>query len=158
VSGALPLAGRGRRFAATLIDLILVPVLTLFLVMLFDVVEDAEDYQSSAWIGWVLLLAVASYLMLNGWLLRRRGQTVGKALLGIRIVMPDGAATPPLWKLVGIRALFFPLLYLLPVWPFALLPLLDQAPIFGRQRRCLHDLAAGTRVVRTATDPAPPAQ
>ncbi|HEX7035352.1 MAG TPA: RDD family protein [Pseudomonadales bacterium] len=156
MNDALPLAGRGRRLAATVVDLILVPLATVVLVMLFDVVEDAEDYQSSAWIGWVLLLAVVSYLILNGWLLARRGQTLGKALFRIRIATADGGV-PPLWKLVGIRALFFPLLYLLPVWPFTLLPVADQATIFGRGRRCLHDFAAGTRVVR-AGDPAQPAQ
>lgn len=157
MNDALPLAGRGRRLAATVVDLILVPLLTLLLVMLFDVVEDAEDYRSSAWIGWVLLLAVASYLILNGALLARRGQTVGKALFGIRIVTGDGNRVPPLWKLVGIRALFFPLLYLLPIWPLTLLPVADQGTILGRGRRCLHDFAAGTRVVRAAA-PARPAQ
>lgn len=141
------LAGRGRRFAATVIDMILVPALTLVLVMAFDVVEDAEDYQGVAWVGWVLLLAVTSYLLLNGYLLWRHGQTVGKALLGVRIVAADGHTPAPLWKLVCIRALFFPLLYLVVVWPWTLLPLADQLLIFRKPRRCLHDLAAGTVVV-----------
>lgn len=145
---AAPLAGRGRRLLATLVDMILVPLLTLVLVAAFGVTEDAEDYASQAWIGWVLLLAVASYLLVNGYLLWRRGQTVGKALLGIRIVAADGSRAP-LWKLICIRALFFPLLYLIVLWPFMLVPIADQAPIFARGRRCLHDLAAGTRVVRS---------
>jgi uncharacterized RDD family membrane protein YckC len=146
VTDALPLAGRGRRLLGTAIDMVLVPVLTLLLVMALDVVEDAEDYQNLAWVGWVFGLAIASYLMLNGYLLWRRGQTIGKALVRIAIVAGNGAKAP-LWKLVCIRAPFFPLLYAVAVWPFTVLPVIDQAFIFGKRRRCLHDLAAGTQVV-----------
>jgi uncharacterized RDD family membrane protein YckC len=148
MTGHMPLAGRVRRLVATAVDMLLVPLLTVFLVMVFGVVEDAEDYRSMAWLGWVLVLAVTSYLALNGYLLWRRGQTIGKALLRIRIVSSRERAPAPFWKLVGIRAPFFPLLYLVVMWPLILLPVLDQAFIFGRRRRCLHDLAAGTVVER----------
>lgn len=141
------LAGRGRRLLATLVDLVLVPALTIVLVMLFGVTEHAEDFASSAWIGWILVLAVVAYLIENGYLLWRRGQTLGKALFGIRIVAAAGGPAP-LWKLIVIRAPFFPLLYASVAWPFTLLPLVDQGLIFTRRRRCLHDLAAGTLVVR----------
>lgn len=146
------LAGRGRRLAATLLDAVLVPTLTLLLVLMTGVVEDAEDFRDSAWIVHVLLLAVLAYLLLNGYGLWRHGQTLGKRCLGIAIVdarasRPDLPA--PLWRLVLIRALFFPVLFLLPVPWLAWLPLLDQGLIFGRERRCLHDRLAGTRVVRT---------
>ena len=153
------LAGRWRRLAATLIDAVLVPCLTLVLVMIAGVLEDAEDYADAMWVLWVFLLAVASYLLLNGYTLWRRGQTLGKWLTGIAIVRADvagrasedvraDAARVPLWKLVCIRALFFPLLFLVAVPWVTLLPLLDQLLIFRRNRRCLHDLLAGTIVVR----------
>ena len=81
----------------------------------------------------------------------RAGQTLGKKLCGIAIVMTGGNEVP-FWKLVLVRAWFFPLLFapLLagPAMPLlALAPLIDQAFIFGQQRRCLHDLIAGTLVV-----------
>jgi len=53
-----------------------------------------------------------------------------------------------LWKLICVRALFFPVLFLAVVPSLTLLPVLDQALIFGKRRRCLHDLVAGTIVVR----------
>jgi uncharacterized RDD family membrane protein YckC len=97
----------------------------------------------------VLAFAVISYLLLNGVTLWRRGQTLGKWVVGIAIA-PVGAEVfvpAPWWKLVCIRALFFPLLFaLLPPW--TLLPVADQITIFNRARRCLHDYAAGTMVVR----------
>lgn len=156
----LQLAGRFRRLVATALDALFVPLLTIVLVMIAGVLEDAEDYRDSAWMLWVLILAIASYLMLNGYGLWRRGQTLGKMIMGIAIVAappiddsPDANQLAPLWKLICIRALFFPLLFVVIVPQLAVLPILDQLFIFGKQRRCLHDLAAGTIVVRRKNKP-----
>ena len=155
MSDLAPLAGRGRRLVATLIDAALVPAFTLVLVMITGVVEDAQDYATSWWALWVFLLAVTAYLILNGALLWQRGQTIGKWVLGIAIVSAQSNAqdlwrTAPaaFWKLICLRALFFPLLFIAAVPWLALVPFLDQIWIFGKQRRCLHDLVAGTVVVR----------
>ena len=108
------LAGRLRRLAATLIDAVLVPSLTLVLAMLTEVMEDAEDYMDKGWMVQLLLLAVASHLMLNGYGLWRRGQTLGKRLMGIAIVSATaindpqvGSQPAPLWRLIGLRAWSF---------------------------------------------------
>ena len=156
MSNELPLAGRLRRLIATGIDAVLVPALSFVLVMLADVMEDAEDYANvGLMVLWVVLLAVASYLILNGYTLWRRGQTLGKLIMGIAIVpatantsIVDGYTPAPLWKLICLRALFFPLLFLSVIPWMVLLPILDQAFIFGKRRRCLHDLVSGTIVVR----------
>ncbi len=150
------LAGRGRRLAATAIDMLLVPFLTIILIMVTDVVEDAEDYVDNTWMLWVLLLAIASYLLLNGYALWRGGQTLGKKFLGIAVVAaaddgqaPQGEVVPaPLWKMILLRAWFFPLLVFLLVPPYALIPLIDHLLIFGKRRRCLHDWICATVVVR----------
>ena len=47
---SLTLASRWRHLVATVIDAILVPALTLVLIMLTNVLEDAEDYADSWWI------------------------------------------------------------------------------------------------------------
>lgn len=145
------LASRARRVLANALDMVLVPTLTLLLVMVTDVVEDADDYADFFWILHVLLLAIASYLLLNGWLLWRCGQTIGKRLVGIAIVRAGQGVgeSVPLWKLVLVRAWFFPLLYLLVLPPLTIVPLLDLAVGMRRDRRCLHDWLAGTRVVET---------
>ncbi len=155
MTDGLVLAGRFRRLIATLIDAVLVPSLTLVLVMIAGVVEDAEDYVGYGWIVWVLLLAVLSYLLLNGYGLWRQGQTLGKWAMGVAIVpaveVSEGryGRTPaPLWKLICIRALFFPLLFLSVVPWIAALPIIDQLPIFLWRRRCVHDLLSGSVVVR----------
>lgn len=150
----MELAGRGRRLLATLIDMILVPTLTVILMMAFDVIENADDYADSAWMLHLFLTAVLAYVLLNGYLLFKRGQTIGKLILGIRIVNAGDEQVPPLWKLLLVRAVFFPLLYT------AVIAIVDAIFIIRRDRRCLHDLTAGTRVVRISTDaitePTPP--
>lgn len=155
MSEPLILAGRGRRLTATLIDMLLVPTLTIFLVMVAGVVEDADDYRDRWWILFVFLIAVGSYLLLNGYTLWRNGQTLGKKIMGIAMVRAAATSndhhaptSAPLWQLIGVRALFFPLLFLTVVPWIAALPIIDQLFIFGKKRRCLHDLAAGTVVIR----------
>ena len=142
------LAGRGRRLVATLIDMLLVPALSVLLIMITGVVEHAEDFRNAMWVLWVFLLAVLSYLMLNGYWLYTRGQTVGKRVMGIAIVDAASGERAAFWKLIGIRALFFPLLFTLISPYLAWLPILDQAFLFRRSRRCVHDWAAGTAVVK----------
>tara|TARA_B110000977_G_scaffold91037_1_gene120846 strand:+ start:1574 stop:2092 length:519 start_codon:yes stop_codon:yes gene_type:complete len=170
MSSELLLAGRFRRLVATLVDAVLVPALALLLLTITDVMEDADDYANvGLMMLWVFLLAVVAYVILNGYTLWRRGQTLGKWVMGIAIVpassllydsakndgdahqrayVPAPFVPAPLWKLIFIRALFFPLLFMAVVPWVALLPVLDQALIFGKRRRCLHDLVAGTVVVR----------
>jgi uncharacterized RDD family membrane protein YckC len=148
---SLPLASRRRRLVATAIDAVLVPSLTLLLVMVTGVVEDAEDYADYWWILHVLLLAIASYLLLNGYGLWRSQQTIGKRALGIAMV--SAAGTPVAWwRLVLLRAPFFALGFLVVVPPLAWIPLVDHLLIFGSQRRCLHDRIAGTHVVRLGSN------
>ena len=144
------LPGVARRLAATAVDAVLVPGLTVVLVMVFEVMEDPEDFTSTWWMWWVFVLAVASYLILNGYGLAQSGQTLGKRLFGIALARTDALEPAPIWKLICVRALFFPLLFVFIYPPLIVLPLLDLLPILGKSRRCLHDRAAGTRVVRVA--------
>ena len=50
--------------------------------------------------------------------------------------------------MIGLRALFFPLLFVVILPWVAALPVIDQLFVFRKSRRCLHDLVAGTVVVR----------
>lgn len=142
------LAGRGRRLVATLIDMLLVPALTVLLIMITGVVEHAEDYRNAMWVLYLFLLAVLSYLILNGYWLFTRGQTAGKRLMKVAIVSTSSGERPAFRKLICIRALFFPLLFVVIIPVLAWMPILDQLFVFAKNRRCLHDLAAGTSVVR----------
>ena len=147
MTDSLPLAGRGRRLVATLIDLFVVPVASLLILLVSGVFESAEAYAGNQIYIRGFLLGVTGYLIVNGWLLYARGQTIGKAVMGLMIVSNGTSEQAPFWKLVIIRPLFFPALYLVVVFPLTLIAVIDQVFIFGKQRRCLHDLLSGTSVV-----------
>lgn len=75
-------------------------------------------------------------------LLRRDGQTVGKRLLGIRIVDEETGVTGSVFTNVLLRYFINWLLALIP--PYLVI---DHLFIFAKNRKCLHDYLAGTKVV-----------
>ena len=142
----LPLASRGRRFAAAAIDFALVLVVGLVLVVVTGAFEDAGDYAGNP-LPRIIGLGFAAYFLVNGWHLARHSQTLGKAILGLVVV--DAATTNPArWWRLAIRSPFFLALYSVSLGALVLLPLVDQAFIFRSNRRCLHDLICGTDVLR----------
>jgi uncharacterized RDD family membrane protein YckC len=148
MSATLALAGRGRRFVATLIDVVLVPVAAVLLMLVTGVLEHAADWSTSAMpVLRMIGLGLASYVLLNLWLLWTRGQTVGKAVMRIKIVGAKTGEPAPIWRLF-IRGLFFPTLYMIVLLPYvALVPVIDQALVFRKDRRCVHDWICRTAVV-----------
>lgn len=93
-------------------------------------------------LGFILLVGM---LVINGVLIHRHGQTIGKRMLDIAMVRSDGDRMG-LTRYIFLRALPIGLLGLIPfVGKFA--GLVNVLLIFGAQRRCLHDLIADTIVV-----------
>ena len=142
------LASRSRRLAAAMVDgvialAILLPVIaTLFMV---EASAGAGADPSPALglgvlLSVVLLIAFAVYQIS---LLIRRGQTLGKKYLKIRIVNHDDGRLPPWSKVFGVRYLVNGLIgQFVPFYA-----ILDAAFIFGAEQRCIHDYLAGTKVV-----------
>ena len=154
------LAARWRRLVAVLVDFALVPAVALVLMLVTGVLEHAE-----AWAEWwrpiarAAGLVLAAYLLLNGWLLARRGQTVGKWLLRVRIAAAGVDAPPAFWKLLvrafGLAVLAFGMGLLaggatLAFGATCAIFLADALCIMGAKRRCLHDTLLGTEVVNAA--------
>ena len=94
---------------------------------------------------------VVVFLAVNGCLLARKGQTVGKLLCGIRIVRLDGSL-PGLGELFVRRELALNIVSVLgsyfTLWAVYVVRPVDALGIFGARQRCLHDWLAGTRVVQ----------
>jgi uncharacterized RDD family membrane protein YckC len=88
-------------------------------------------------------------LAIQGWLLYRYGQTIGKRALGIRIVRRDGRRAS-LARLLLLRMVVPGAVAMIPLVG-ALIVLVDVLFIFGDARRCLHDLLADTIVVTAAS-------
>ncbi len=152
-AGPLALAGLSRRFGAALIDVLVFAVPYMLSVTVWVAVLGAHDFQGMRRLGPDKLLlfdagnslsCVFIYVVLNGWLLLRNGQTIGKYLVGIRIAKPDGRK-PSMVDLVLKRFAALLASQFIPGGRLALI--IDPLLIFRANRRCLHDEIADTIVV-----------
>lgn len=141
------LAGRGTRLVAAILDTILLLII-LVPVMFTTGYMDRAMRQEVAMPELLMqsVLGIGVYLLMHGFTLASRGQSLGKVLLGIQIVDQNTRQILPFGRLVGLR--------LLPLWLLALVPivgnlvgLIDALMIFSNRRQCLHDRIAGTLVI-----------
>ncbi len=91
--------------------------------------------------GFLILMGVQIYLLTT------RGQTIGKKLLGIKIVNFEDETSPGFVKAFLLRSFVNGLIGSIP-FIGAVYSLVDICFIFRDDRRCLHDLLAGTKVVK----------
>lgn len=153
-----PLADRGTRLAAWFVDNIVgfIACLPGFLLLGMSVVQaiitgqrDFENLDSSrlALGAVVLLLGVAILLGIQIWLLTTRGQTIGKRLLGIRIVRFADNTNPGFVGAFLLRSVVPGIIGVVPYLGF-IFTIVDYCFIFRDDRRCIHDLIAATKVVK----------
>lgn len=144
-STRLVLAGRWRRLFGSIVDGIVLTPLNWFILLLLghNIFKPAPG---ASW-GTFAVTSLATfgiYLVINGWTLATRGQSLGKMAVGTRIVRPDGAK-------VGLaRITWRVLLQFVPGFvPLAggIYALVDLLLIFRESRRCLHDSIADTIVI-----------
>lgn len=146
------LADRGSRLGAALIDGIILLVI-LGPLMFFGgywsgamaAAQRGEQVAIATTLMWAAIafavFALVQYVPLNA-----TGQTWGKKLLGIKIVDLAGAK-PPVGRLLGLRYLPVQVIGNVPlIGP--VLGIVNVLLIFRADRRCGHDLIAGTQVVK----------
>ncbi|MGJ4729252.1 RDD family protein [Luteimonas sp. SDU101] len=147
--GDTHLAGRGERLGAAIIDTILMLVILVPLMVVGGYWQTAMVAGGQVPLATTLLWAVIGFVVfvvVQWYPLEANGQTWGKRLLGIRIVDMDGAK-PPIGRLIGLRYLPIQAVGNVPVVGMVL-ALVDVLLIFRGDRRCGHDLIAGTQVVK----------
>ncbi|MDR1103475.1 MAG: RDD family protein [Tannerella sp.] len=136
-------ASAGERLLARLVDMVVIAVYEAALVTVFIYTYEHVPYalrSSGLEIAAVFLLLVPSLFYSLLWELFNRGQSPGKRLLGLRVVMKDGSA--PTLGAYLLRWLFL----LIDVYLFQCLGLLSILLTENRQR--VGDLAAGTLVIK----------
>lgn len=142
-------ASRGKRLGAALIDGLVTVVWLLPLIWAATMVDDVRrGLKPSAPMAGLALLGLALLIgvfVVNCLMLHRSGQTIGKRVLDIAIVRSDGSRMS-LPRYIFIRVLPVGLLGAIP-YVGRLVSLVDPLLIFGKDRRCLHDLIADTIVV-----------
>jgi len=100
------------------------------------------------WTGFAGLAACAGLLVLAGitlYLVHRNGQTIGKRMVGIKVVRKDGSRAT-LGRIFWVRNVPFWVLSQIPIIG-GIFSLVDSLLIFRASRQCLHDQLAGTIVV-----------
>ena len=141
-----PLAGRLERLGAAMLDNLIVTLAVVPLAVYLDVssyVEAQTELPTDIRIK--LTFAVfAAFLILNGHLLSKYGQTIGKRYMKIAMVDIHGHV-PNFNHVVATRYAPFWFMGLIPV--LSLIPVIEVLTIFREDKRCVHDLFAGTRVI-----------
>ena len=149
--GEARLAERGTRFVAALIDNILYGLPILPGIILISAApegsSEAVGFAGMVFLGGaVITLAISIYQWV---LLSTEGQTLGKRWMGIRIVKIDGQPVR-FASVVLVRLWVVGLIQAIPlVGP--LFGLIDALFIFSSDRRCVHDLMAGTKVIEAGS-------
>jgi uncharacterized RDD family membrane protein YckC len=147
VSHARPLASRLARLGATLVDAFIGIAISLPIGIMTGyfgrVMEQKATLMETALYS---VGGMVVFLLLHGYLLATQGQTIGKKLVGVRIVDYNTGTLLAIAKLIGLRVA--------PIWIVSMIPLaggclalIDILFIFGNEQRCIHDLIAGTKVV-----------
>ncbi|BAJ28658.1 hypothetical protein KSE_28470 [Kitasatospora setae KM-6054] len=137
------LGGWGARIVARVVDYLMVQVIALLVLLPF-----LHFDQQSGWIG-SFWFSCALYLVYEGLMLSRDGQTLGKKLMKIRVAMlADGARPSPAAAWSRTATFIVPAL----ICCGGLWWIVDG--LFGvfdkPYRQCVHDKAAKTVVVSTA--------
>jgi len=130
-----PLADRLLRVGATLIDALLVAVVLVAGYVAGTIAEVVFG------LG-MLALATMQLVMLT-----QSGQTIGKRLVGIRIVDATSGDHAGFFRVVVLRTLLNGALCGVPYAGQAY-ALVDYCFVFREDRRCLHDHIAGTKVIK----------
>jgi uncharacterized RDD family membrane protein YckC len=146
------LASRGKRLAAAIIDIIIfLPLIIIIASPLglidTEVTEEPPPFDLEQTLQ-LFIIGQVLFLLVQGYLLHSRGQTIGKVLLKIQIVATNGDMLG-LGKLYFVRYFVFSLLAQIPVIG-AVVALANILFIFGKEKKCLHDRLAGTKVIDLA--------
>lgn len=139
----LHLATRMQRLGAALVDNLTVVPIAIVAAVLMPMAKDSPDRQFG-FVG-LVVLAILVLLAINLVGIYRSGQTIGKRLLGIRVVRSDGERVD-FARYLFMRWFAIALIGNIPlIGPF--ISLLNVLLIFRDSRRCLHDDFADTIVI-----------
>ncbi len=157
-SGGAELASLGQRLGAAVVDGLIFFAAYLPIILAIGIAaamsaaagEEAPDPASLQpnfalfGLGGALILAL---IVVNIVLLAKRGQTIGKRILAIRIVAAENDENPGWVKTIILRSVVNGIISSVPILG-GIYALVDICFIFREDRRCIHDLIAGTRVVQ----------
>lgn len=153
--GAQSLAGRGTRLGAAILDTVIILLFVYLPVLVFEgpdafvILTEGSSMNFRFFLqgtgGMLGLVGLLALIGITIYLVHRSGQTLGKRMLGIKVVRKDGSRAT-LGRIFVARNLPFWVVNLIPlVGP--ILSLVDALLIFRASHQCVHDQLADTIVV-----------
>ena len=144
---ALKIASAWARLGAVWIDgfVLIIPVGLIYYASYLNSGLPLMEFMRSPTARWGTSGVMSIlYILYEGILIARRGATVGKAAVGLRVVNPDGSAvgTRGAW-LRAASKYFFNYTQILGI--------VDTLMVFTNRRRTLHDRVASTLVVEASS-------
>lgn len=135
------------RLGAVLLDsaVIVVPAIVLAIAIPGFSTQKTGSTGGADILFGVLGLGLLAFFGYQLYLLHKYGQTVGKRMLGIKIVRGDGSRAG-LGRIFALRYFVPGLIGAIPFVGF-IFSLADPLFIFGEEKRCIHDMIADTIVV-----------
>ena len=145
----LELAPRLSRLLAAIIDTIIALLFSVPFMFFYGMFEytkrGIEPPFEDLFVA--LIFGIVVFILVHGYFLANSGQTIGKKILGIAAVSYQDESVLPLHKILALRYLPLWIVTLVPIVKH-IVPLVDVLFIFRKDRRCLHDHIAGTKVVK----------
>lgn len=146
--GSLELASRWARLFASIIDGIIISIVTIPVMYFSGFFEQLTAGQEPSFLYsiFIAFVGLIVFFAVNFQLLSNNGQTVGKKLLGIKAVNADGSHAE-MKDLVLKRYTVYFLPGYIPLIG-GIFSLVNILFIFGKRKRCIHDIAANTIVIK----------
>lgn len=144
-------ADRGTRLVATILDGIVIAVMVYMPFMVAAIMVGAIGRATGIGkdvgplflgIGSLGIVGFIAWCWLTIKYVRSNGQTIGKKILGIKVVRTDGSPIS-LGRIFWLRNVVNGLISIIPLYG-----IIDALFIFGESRQCVHDKIADTFVVK----------
>jgi uncharacterized RDD family membrane protein YckC len=152
-SGVIEQAGRGARFGAAILDGIFMALLVYVPALMIGGVESlgaaaGGDYSQLIFssFGYAAFAGLIVWGVITFVLVKRNSQTLGKKLVGIKVVRSDGSHAS-LARIFWLRNVVNGIPTAIPIVG-NVYALVDHLFIFTESRQCLHDKIADTIVIK----------
>ncbi|MBU2986688.1 RDD family protein [Saccharophagus degradans] len=149
----IELAGRWYRLGGAIVDSIAFMAVYIPVMIVLGVWETIIGGEKPTFLLTLTLTAIGLliFVCLNGYFLYTNGQTIGKKLLGTKIVSASTHEILPLGKVMSFRVLPVQVASIVPfIGPW--MSIVDVLFIFGKSKQCVHDLIANTIVIKVQQD------
>ena len=142
------LASRWARLGAVIINMILLYAILFasgFIQLQVALMNGSIDQDPSRVLNYIMMMCLSSFILfcVQSYFLTTRGQSIGKMIFKIRVANVKTGESRGFVQNVLLRELLNGFLGFIPFYG-----LVDPLFIFRADKRCVHDLIAGTVVVK----------